>query len=240
MLLYVPTAVNLTTMAAISMERFYAVFFPLKAKLVITCRKMQIVAILLWIFCMSAAPIHFIFAMTKEPLDYSLEFCAFTIYYAADNLIYACVIPSFICSIISCISYISIGCLLRRKAKQNLRMNNVTKFEIKTCAVLCILMITYYILYMPSSFADYFKPGSLMAHIAQMVMYVNFFINPIIYWFHPSFNKEYRKIFGSRNVGRQQSDVHLHGIRESSQTIISWRAETTGIIMCETTSTVSV
>ena len=217
-LTFLSIGVNVPTLAAISLERLYVVFFPLKAKMVITFKKMQTVAIVIWILSILSVPANAIFVMTKEPLDLPLGFCAYTHYVDEDVLLYTSAIPSFICSIITCVSYISIGCRLHQRAKQNLGINNVSKFEIKTCAVLCISMITYYLLQAPCFIVDYFKPGSFMSHIAAAVFFVNFLINPILYWFHPSFNKEYRKILGLKNSRMPENDVNVSAITGTTQT----------------------
>ena len=108
---HIPIGVNTATITTIAYERFFVVFFPLKAKLFITFKKMQIIAIIIWVSCILTASLDVYFAMVKEPSEPLLGYCYFTSYFDKDLLFFAFAVPSFTTSSTTCIAYISIGCL---------------------------------------------------------------------------------------------------------------------------------
>ena len=100
--------------------------------------------------------------------------------------------------------YVAIGYLLWRRAN-----NMASNLERKTCLVFFTSMFSYYVLYMPGIIVNYLQAEDLAINVSNVIVHANFFINPILYCFHPSYNQAYRKVFGFNVVNKSEPNIQI-------------------------------
>ena len=66
--------------------------------------------------------------------------------------------------------------------------------ESKTVRMLFISMFVYYFLYLPNVITILLDADDIFRHLATVVFFCNYFINPVIYWFYPNFNEAYMSL----------------------------------------------
>ena len=197
----VPVSVNCLTLMAIACERFYAIFYPLRSRMYITVRKMQLIGLLTWTPVLIGLP-FIMYSLGTDREDNISNFkwsCSQSdALNSQEEFFTVMVILFFLASSITFICYIAIGCLLCYRSRVGISSNTNpgVLLEKRTCVVLCASMLSYYVLYLPVLITHNLDAGETQRFVAIIILHINFFVNPIIYTFHPGFNIAYRKMLG--------------------------------------------
>ena len=192
-------AANCLLLTAIAVERFIAVYSPLMAKIYITIGKMQIVGTSIFIVIFICMLCHQL-SPTFETDKLKMLICSPALSYQPEFFSYAIVYPFLGVSLVPFSCYTSMAVLLWKRNLKGIRINRVSLLERKTCLILFVSMFLYYVLYVPGILVNHLQTDMLIAKTLDSVVYINFFINPVVYWFHPCNNKAFKKIFISRNA----------------------------------------
>ncbi|NXF84464.1 GHSR protein, partial [Sclerurus mexicanus] len=218
------TILNIT---ALSVERYIAVCFPLRAKVIITKGKVKLVILFLWaVSFISAGPIFILVGVEHEngtnPL--STNECRATEYAVRSGLLTIMVWTSsiFFFLPVFCLTvlYSLIGRKLWRRRRKNIGPNTVSrdKHNKQTVQMLVVVVFAFILCWLPFHVGRYlfsksFEAGSveivMISQYCNLVSFVLFYlsaaINPILY---NIMSKKYRaaacRLFGLRALPRKR------------------------------------
>ena len=196
-------ATNCLLLTAIACERFFVVYSPLKAKIYITIRKMQIVCTSVFIIVLTCLLFHQLLG-TFGTNQLKMFICSPALSFPPEFFRYVIFYPFLVVSLVPFLCYISVAVLLWKRNSKEMRTNRVSLLERKTCLILFISMFLYCVFYIPVLLANQFQAETLTVKILDTLVHVNFFINPIVYWFHPSYNKACKKVLLSKHANNPQ------------------------------------
>ncbi|KAJ6660952.1 hypothetical protein lerEdw1_016972 [Lerista edwardsae] len=225
------TILNIT---ALSVERYFAVCFPLRAKVVITKGKVRLVILVLWVVSfVSAGPIFVLVGVEHEngtnPLD--TNECRTTEYAVQSGLLTIMVWTSSVFFFLPVFCLTVLYSLIVRKLWRRQRKDIGPKASVRdkynrqTVKMLAVVVLAFVLCWLPFHIGRYlfsksFEAGSLeIAVISQycnlasfVLFYLSAAINPILY---NIMSKKYRKaayrLFGIKPARKKRLSVMKEG-----------------------------
>ncbi|MBN3285449.1 GHSR protein, partial [Polyodon spathula] len=225
------TYATILHITALSIERYLAICFPLKAKVFVTKRRVKCVIGFLWMFALvSAAPMLFLFGVEYEnntDPDTGTRQCKYTSYAVSSGLLYTMVWVSTIYFFFPmfCLSFLygSIGRKLW-KSKNEIRGPNAAnreRYHRQTVNILVVVVLAFAVCWLPfhigrnifihvdnylaAKFSQYFNM------VSMLLFYLSACINPILY---NLMSKKYRAAASRLLLNKQSSQRSFSATRE--------------------------
>ncbi|MBN3302690.1 GHSR protein, partial [Amia calva] len=196
------TYATILHITALSIERYLAICFPLKAKVVVTKRRVKYVILCLWAFALvSAAPVIILFGVGYDNNtypDYSTRQCKYTSYAISSGLLYMMIWVStayfFLPMLCLTFLYGSIGRKLWR-SRNDIRGPNSTNRERshrQSVKILAVVVLAFVICWLPfhigRNLFTHVDNNYYMAELSQnfnivsmVLFYLSASINPVLY-----------------------------------------------------------
>ncbi len=182
-------SLHLFLLAAVGCERMYVICFPLKAKMNISIKKLQLISVCLWCYVGTHIVLLYVLGRNKNQNTEFLWVNSMNYVLSKNGIFFGLSIPSVVCWIVTCGAYVAIGTVLCKRRGAGLRRNRSARLEIKTTVVLTISMISYHLLYIPIIIAETWKMKSTFLHVSSVLLYANLFVNPLICCLHSEFRQ---------------------------------------------------
>ncbi|KAL0972655.1 hypothetical protein UPYG_G00192470 [Umbra pygmaea] len=242
------THVTILHITALSMERYLAICFPLRAKVVVTKRRVQYIIMALWTFALlSAAPMLFLVGVEYDNNthpDYSTRQCKHTSYAISSGQLHTMIWVSttyFFCPMF-CLMFLygSIGRTLWKSKKDLAGPSTLSRQSShrQTVRILVVVVLAFVICWLPfhigrNLFAqvDTYDEAKLSQdfNVASMVLcYLSASINPVLY---NLMSRKYRAaahrlfLFGHKPLPRQHGNKKRGASEQRHQ--LSIRKEST-------------
>ena len=204
------TCANICLICAISIERAYTIFYPLKARIKITTWRMRIVSAIIWkIILISQTYVIYCFGdIDNAKVCGTVRILRKEVY----STIYK--MPFHILSSVTACAYIAVGIHLYRKTKKKRKKleyanqkDALIRKQKKTTKMLLVSGGAFYLLYLIPHLCHTIDIDPdidlYVHHISQIIFAFNFTINPIIYWHHPDFQDAYRAFLNMKKRTRK-------------------------------------
>ncbi|XP_006628323.1 motilin receptor [Lepisosteus oculatus] len=226
------TYATILHITALSIERYLAICFPLKAKVVVTKRRVKYIILFLWTFALlSATPVLFMYGVEYENStspDYNTQQCTYTSYAVSSGLLYTMIWLSTIYFFFPmlCLTFLygSIGRKLW-KSRNDIQGPNATNRERthrQTLKILAVVVLAFAICWLPFHIGrnlfthvdDYYsaKLSQNFNMVSMVLFYLSASINPILY---NLMSKKYRTA-AHRLLRRRQSSQRAFSTREDT------------------------
>ena len=182
----IPVCINCLTLTAIAIQRFYVVYFPLKAKVNITIRRMQAVGVLIWIPVILGLPFALYFGENKDKPLHLLWICSPGYVLELNRYFFgAVIIPFILCSMLIFFCYSMVGIYLCRRQTSKICEQADKSLGVlqsrKTTLILCASTISFYVLYIPAVIVHFVDVEKVVLNLITCLLHISFLINPFLY-----------------------------------------------------------
>lgn len=212
-LYFILCTASILTLAALSVDRYYAVMTPLRYKTKLTPRRAFLASFVIWVVALSASMAYF-----------KLGFILYSFIFANTSVLFTTAVLCFVYTNIYRRLRMQIKTWGRRQAttveersKQKQKLQNM-KIERKATKSLVLVLLTFILCFTPACFMIYIlkfctKCNCILIHwlrdLQFVIVLLNSGINPFLYaWRMPQFKRALRKFLGLR-PSRQVDNLSL-------------------------------
>ena len=212
-LYFIVCTASILTLAALSVDRYYAVMTPLRYKTKLTPRRAFLASFVIWVVALSASMAYF-----------KLGFILYSFIFANTSVLFTTAVLCFVYTNIYRRLRMQIKTWGRRQAttveersKQKQKLQNM-KIERKATKSLVLVLLTFILCFTPACVMIYIlkfctKCNCILIHwlrdLQFVIVLLNSGINPFLYaWRMPQFKRALRKFLGLR-PSRQVDNLSL-------------------------------
>uniref|UniRef100_A0A8C4RYU2 Growth hormone secretagogue receptor type 1 n=1 Tax=Erpetoichthys calabaricus TaxID=27687 RepID=A0A8C4RYU2_ERPCA len=233
------TYATILHITALSIERYLAICFPLKAKVFVTRRRVKYAIVLLWTLALSsAAPMLFLFGVQYENSTHPVaehRACKYTAHALSSGLLDTMIWMSTLYFIIpmTCLTFLygSIGWKLWRSKTQvqGPHAANRERYHKQTVKILAVVVLAFAICWLPfhigrylfMHFQTYYEMtlSQYFNMVSMHLFYLSASINPVLY---NLMSKKYRAAAYRLLLHKKSSKRALFGTREDPEESEFW------------------